>query len=294
MQTYIARHGSDLAIDDAMYERMWNEHLIGIHYPDVNGKQLAKDTPCLHPDRYTSRSAKGALRAIIELAENGGYVCAVYDPFDEIKLGCVKPGQKIALLEGKWRPEVEANRVAVMKVLNLSRTLTLNRLESTALLAGRPEQGTFCRWSKIGKRVENLVEGKGNKIDLDDLTPDLQEVMWAEFLRSELAVSEGLPRIESLLLPVGRTLAHVNILGIDAGGNKIVVQVTYAAPDKAAWKIEALARYKSANYDARPVLICDVPDRVTQDGILLYPIRRLFDLFTRKSTEGKHWLKAVR
>lgn len=294
MQTYFARHGSDLAIDEETYKQLWKQDLIGIHYPGGNDDHLgSEDSRSLDPDEYGSRAAKGALRALLELSANGGYVCAVYDPFEEIKLGYVEPGQQISFLEGKWRPDVEKDRIAVMKVLKLSRTLTLDRLESTTLLAGRPQQGTFCRWHRIGKRIGNLVEGKENAIGLQDLTPDLQEVMCAEFLRTEAAASEGLPRIESLLLPVGRTLAHIDILGIDATGKKIVVQVTYAEADAAQWKLDALARYKGSDPDALPVLICDVPGPEKRDGLLLYPIRRVFDLFARRSDEGKRWLKAV-
>lgn len=87
-----------------------------------------------------------------ELAENGGCVCAVYDPFPGCKIGFVEPESEIKLFRGKWGHKNERyGQEAILKSLELSRAKELGKTDSLVLLAACPRQGTFCRWPKAGR-----------------------------------------------------------------------------------------------------------------------------------------------
>lgn len=292
--TYFARHGSQLAIDKETYEALWTENRVGIHFPkDKRGWPADQDSRSIEPNDYPSTAAKRALNALIELSRDGGYVCAVYDPYPGCKLGFVEPNSTIDLLEGRWSKDTEPDRIAILKTLILSRVKVLDASESINLLVAQPRQGTFCRWWKVGSRVQYKVDGTIRPNSLDDLTPDLQEVMCSEFLRSKEAAKLGLPRIEALLLPVGRTMKDIDILGIDDNGNKVVVQVTYSHSDDVGWKREALRRYVKGRRNTRAVMFCDTSKATLRGGIHTFPIREVFVAFCEKSPLGKRWLDSV-
>jgi len=292
--TFFARHGSQLAIDKETYEALWTENRVGIHFPkDKRGWPADQDSRSIEPNDYSSTAAKRALNALLELSRDGGYVCGVYDPYPGCKLGFVEPNSTIELLEGRWSKDTAPDRIAILKTLRLSRVKVLDASESISLLVAQPRQGTFCRWWKIGSRVQYKVDGTTREISLDDLTPDLQEVMCSEFLRSKEAAKLGLPRIEALLLPVGRTMKDIDILGIDDNGNKVVVQVTYSHSDDVGRKQEALRRYVEGRRNTRAVMFCDTSKATLRGDIHAFPIREVFRAFCEQSPLGKRWLSSV-
>jgi hypothetical protein len=107
----------------------------------------------MDPQDYEG-TAKSALKAMHELAENGGYVCAVYDPFQGCKIGFVEPDSAVDLFRGTWGNKNDrSGQEAVLKSIELSQAENLGKKESINLLSGRPRQGTFCRWHKANGRV---------------------------------------------------------------------------------------------------------------------------------------------
>ena len=296
MTTYFARHGSKLNIDEATYQKLWDEHLVAIHYPtDRTGPQNA-DSESTDPADYNGTSG-GVLRRLRSLARNGGYVCGVYKGHSGCVVGYVEPGSEVVLVRGARGSKEDAEgREAVLKAVRLSRARHLGPAESAALLSARPRQGTFCAWHKAGQMVHDLVEGGAWLTSAERLTPTLQEVLCSELLRLPVAEAHGLPRMESSLVPVGRTLKDVDVLGLSPEGQFVAAQVTNyeANSDQAQSKLSKLAAYGSSNGGDRPwlVLFCQADAPEERDGVLVFPLERAFELFTA-SAEGQRWVRAV-
>ena len=292
MQTYFARHGSKLDIDQGTYRQLWEEDLIAIHYPWTKDGSCESDSESLNPQDYEG-TAKSALRALRELAENGGYVCAVYDPFPGCKIGFVEPGSTVELFRGTWgNKNNRRGQEAVLKSIELSEAETLGKTESIKLLAGRPRQGTFCRWHKARGRVQALVEGKKWFTTIDRLGTARQEVLCSEVLRLETIESFGVPQVQALILPVGRTLKDIDILGIDEEGEYVIAQVTnhHLNSGSARRKLQRLTEYDTTD-EAHRILFCHADEVSSVDNVTVFSLEKAFDLWTTSGL-GQRWLEA--
>jgi hypothetical protein len=293
MNTYFVRHNTGIDIDDATRSRLWKERRIAIHFPyrRWEGKLPPQDESSITPEDYTG-SARSGMRKLVELANAGGYVCAQHHPHEEWMLGFVQPGSRIELLKGKWADTGSSpGRTAVLKTLRLSKVKLVDPLQYAVLQVGRPRQGTIRRWPRAGKTIENLVEGRTNEPQLSDLTPAQQELLCSEFLRLAEAASLGVPRLAHLVLPPGRTMKDIDILGVARDGKRLVAQVTFEPMPNASWKIERLQPYRDSQ-QAHLILFCDCPEPTLQEGVTLFPLRKAYEVFS-SSTLGKAWLQGL-
>ena len=292
MRTYYARHGSKLDIDERTYADIWRAGIVAVHYPaDARGWREESDATSTNPEDYTG-SAKSALSRMHELALGGGYICAEYEPFDGCLVGHVQPGSEVELVRGRWGAKNDAgDREAILKSVRMTRFQRLTAAESLSLLAARPRQGTFSRWPGAGSRVQNLVEGLESRVEIGGLTPTQQEVLCSEALRMDEMAKHGIQSLETLFLPVGRTLRDVDIYGIDPDGRRVLAQVTnYRSSSKTA---EAKKRRLAAYGDPDTVLlfICRASEVAREGSILVVPLDLLFDAFV-ESERGRRWLEA--
>lgn len=287
MLTYFIRHTPKLDIEREFLDRLWTSHLIGIHFPhDKNHTLGPRDNDSLEPADYGGTQA-GSVRRLRKLSENGGYVCAEYAGHEGCLVGVVEPKTPIKLLCGKWGDRHGlSGREAILKTLPLSKARHLNAVESAAILVGRPQQGTIMHWRQIGNRVANIVENRKADVSLGDLLPAQQEIMCSEFLRLEKAAEYGLPRLLHLMLPTGRTMRDVDIFGVSTALKSIVAQVTYQPPEREPGKIAALKKYEDGK--STLILFCDCSEPQVQEGIHLFPIKRVFDVI--KTSPGGQML----
>jgi hypothetical protein len=160
MDTYFIRHTDELDIDAATRRRIWDDRRIAIHFPrEKDGELHKRDNQSLDLDAYPSRERR-AMRALIRLATDGGYVCAEYYQRSECLLGYIKPGSKIELLRGKWGSKNgHDGREAILKSLLLENVKLISPSKSAVILVARPRQGTIMRWKRARKTIENIVEG---------------------------------------------------------------------------------------------------------------------------------------
>lgn len=288
MQTFFCRHSSKLDIDNHTFNRLWENDIMAIHYPEAkHGWDQENDCESINPNDYTG-SAKKALNALHKISKNGGYVFSVYENQDNYKIGYVEPGTEIEIIKGKWGNKNGLDgRVAILKTLKFKRSIELNPIDAISLTCAQPRQGTLCVWSAAGNRVQSIMEGNERQKVLSDLTPDLQEVLCSEFLRS--GIDATLPKLSSLLTPVGRTMKDVDIIGLTNSGKRVLVQVTYLV--EPTWKIEKLEKYKSQkNTDL--ILFCKTEEPRNQNGIIIYSIDEAFKKFTSSET-GKSWIEQI-
>ncbi len=143
------------------------------------------------------------------------------------------------------------------------------------------------RWPRAGKAIENIVEGKRAIPSLGDLSPDQQEIMCSEFLRTDTEF--GLPKLAHLVLPVGRTMRGIDICGISSSGSVVFAQVTYLGFDHCGTKLDTLRCYRDGQGNAL-VLFCDCEEPEYKDGIHIIPLRKVYDAFVATTT-GKLWLE---
>ncbi|UYG06844.1 hypothetical protein [Halomonas sp. M4R1S46] len=293
MKTYFIRHSSELDIDQAMLKHMWDEQYAGIHYPhDRHGSLLEEDNASLDPEDYVS-SGRSSLSILKNLGDEGGYVYSTYRGIPGAKLGVVRPGSQIQLLRGTWgKKHSLQGREAVLKVIRLDKVINLSATESLPLSTVQPRQGTICQWHKINKRVQALLEGESSG-GVDSLTPDLQEVMCMEFLRTSAAAEAGLPVLQSTLAPIGRTMPDVDIFGLSPTGQPVVAQVTYHTLEqsKRNGKLGKLDAYDRDGAETILFCRCDAPSKVGDH--LVFPLGEVYRSFCEGSSEGKAWLAAV-
>ena len=221
MKTYFIRHTEKLDIDDRTFNNLLEKNLVAIHFPSLKESCIEEsDTKSLNPEDYEYKAGKEAINSFLTLAKEGGYVCAEYRSLQGALIGKVSQNTQIQLLEGTWgdRNNLQG-RKAILKILPLQNVKRISPSEYLLVSSGRPRQGTIKNWRNIGKRIEALVENNRLEPILPNLSPTQQEVLCSEFLRSEVKGSNLLPKMESLLLPVGRTLLDISINSGDVDEN---------------------------------------------------------------------------
>ena len=282
MDTYFNRHTKTLDISAATRKRLWDERIVAIHYP-VPHKDLPladADFILLDPADYHGH-ARHYLRALLRLAAEGGYVLAEYYGSADFLVGKVPAGSQVEILEGEWgsRP-----RVALLKALRLHDARVLSRLDHAVITANRPRQGTISRWHAVGDAVAAIVEGRAQPQSWGMLSTARQELGCSEFLRLPDAAGIGLPRLRALLLPVGRTLKDVDIVGIDGDGGRIFAQVTSSTAEhaKANGKLDALRPYVLPG--SCVVLFCNCEEPFTEGGVRVIPVEAVF-----RTLDGSEW-----
>jgi hypothetical protein len=227
------------------------------------------------------------MQALVELSRDGGYVCARYRNHKHLLIGKVPPNSKIKLVYGRWQdrryPKLQG-RKAIMKTLQLTNVQTVSEFDNPTILVGQPQQGTIAHWRRVGNLIRELVERIPIQIGLKRLDDAQQEMMCSEFLRS---VHSGLPTLIHLLLPVGRTMKTVDILGLATDSRRIFAQVTLSDFKAGGPKFQSLLPLIK---EGHVVFFCQHTRQEIVDGVTVVPIESVFQEFTSTPT-GKQWMK---
>jgi len=286
LKTFFIRHTKKLDIDQETRIRLWLERLVAVHYPHESTGSGDTDSESLDPEDYTGR-AKSAIRYINDLAKSGGYVCAEYFGHDCVLVGKVPPGSYVQLVRGRWGSLNGLDgREAVLKAVKLSQVMEVQPAACATIMAARPRQGTISYWPRAKGTIERLVEGIYHSVTLADLSPDLQEVICSEYLRQE-HLPQGTPRLSILLLPIGRTMKDLDLLGLALDGKQICAQVTYSPIEKIRHKMERLRAY--AGSDTHLLMFCSATELASKDGVHIIPLECVFDWVTNSEWGGR-WL----
>lgn len=285
--TYFVRHTHKLDIDLETRDLLWAERRVAVHFPEDNRGFLDVDSESLNPDDYQG-SARTAIRYIVQLASSGGYVCAEYHGRPQVLVGRVAPGSQVELMQGTWGDlRGDQGRKAVLKTVRMEHVKEIDPRRSAPILAARPRRGTIMQWRIVGRAIERLVEEMDAPITLADLSPDQQEVICCEFLRDPPQQDVSIPRVVMLLLPPGRTLRDLDILGLAADGKLVCGQVTFNHIDSIPRKMQQLKKYRGQ--DTHLVMFCKAADIAIHDGVLVVPIECVFDRLS-SSDIGQKWL----
>jgi hypothetical protein len=291
METYFIRHTNNLDISDTTRQRLWDERLIAIHYPyDRNGKLVeTADNESLDPADYSGK-AKQNMNALRRLATDGGYVCAEYFGHAELLIASIPANTKLVLLRGEWGSR---QRVAALKTVQLTDAKILHPRDHCVIAASRPRMGTISPWHAVGDAVAAIMEQRVQPLSWGLLSTPRQEIGCSEFLRLPEVSQIGLPRLQSLLLPIGGTLKAVDIVGIATDGKRVFAQVTFYRRDHAIaiGKLDSLRQFVDPD-KAHVVLFCSGGARSVQDGIHIVPVEEVFRTLNSFGW-GQHFLRGI-
>jgi hypothetical protein len=235
-----------LEISDGAVAQLADRRQIAIHFARDRFEtgDRYRNSESLDPDDYQGE-AKTSMRVMVELARDGGYVCAAYRGHPGLLVGKVLPGTEIQINK-EYRWQRAHHPIAALKTLPLDQDTAgwIAPPHNISLEVCRPQRGTMRRWHLIRDRIRNLVEGESPEsmvrgATVQDLGASEIEVMCAEYLR--IHECPGTPTMEIALLPVGRTLRDIDLYGLTPDGRALVAQVTMSkSPRVLASKLQAL------------------------------------------------------
>jgi len=274
LKSYFIRHTEKILVRKDTIEELFAQNKIAIHFPG-SGRE---DSKSIEPEDYKKRGDIRAIKCFKELSKNGGYIWAEYYTCpDVVKIGIVKPNTHVEYIETTWskdfeNPERKKGDRATLKTLQMEDIRTLKKGDVMELVAARPRMCTITEWKKIKNRLKYYVEGIPIPENWDSLIPGEQEAVCAEYLRNPNI--ENCPKLDFLLLPVGRTLQDVDIYGCASDGKKIFGQVTYENKDskKCKQKLDKLREF--CGKENHLILFCDC-EKIERGDVLIIPVKKV-------------------
>ena len=89
MKEFFIRHTKKIKVRDEDLKDLWDKDKIAIHFPGEGDE----DSKSLNPEDYKKPSEKGAIKCLLELAKDGGYVWAESRIDKNAKIGFVEPSR---------------------------------------------------------------------------------------------------------------------------------------------------------------------------------------------------------
>ena len=277
LKSYFIRHTNKILVSADAIKKIFAENKVAIHFPG-SGKE---DSKSINLKDYDKPGDRRAIKCFKELSENGGYIWAEYYTCPkEVKIGKVKPNTKVGYIETKWskdfeNPKRKKGDRAILKMLQMENVITLKKGEVMELVAARPRMCTITKWKNIKGRLKYYVEGIPIHENWDSLTTEQQEAVCAEYLRNPDI--ENCPKLDFLLLPIGRTLQDIDIYGCASDGKKIFAQVTYENIDSngCRQKLEKLKKFSGK--ENHLILFCNCENKDEKDDVLIIPVKKVFE-----------------
>lgn len=224
MDVYFIRHKMGLPENEKTLkktlEKMWDAHVIAMDY---------ESTTSVNPTGY-SKAGEKALSLFKKFSAEGAIVAADYSIYDPTKMliGIVEKGTHII-------EEFDGDKN--YKTMKLKDIREVKYLDYPVLSALRPRLTTITKWPSAKKQVKAALFEKPLDDEVTSLSPSQLEVICYEYLKH-------IGLIDSLLLPIGRTLPDIDIIGLDKSNNKVIAQVTFNDFNVKA-KIDCLKVHKS-------------------------------------------------
>jgi hypothetical protein len=220
----------------------WDHHLIAIHYEDIDSSD---------PDKYELKRSKYALRMMRNFGAEGAIVGADYNLLsldNQMLIGVIQPGSTIQIthLENRY-----------YKTLQLTEVKEICYVDHPLLAAIQPRQVTISGWPSARKYLLSLLTNRKLPFDVESLAPQQLEVLCYEYLRWK-------GQLTGLILPIGRTLIDVDIIGLGTDGKRLYAQVTAQKnPNQTSAKIEKLLIFHKE--DTKCIYFC--PKEAHMEGL---------------------------
>jgi len=205
---------------------MWKNGIIGIHYADIDNYNIEEYREEI-PKESTLKTIQSNFKLMDLITEKGALVAADFrniDNFDELKnksllLGVIEKGTKKDIKE--YESPKGKNGYLIYKTLQMKKPPKIIYYQDYPILFScQPQRSTICQWHLMKQKLPYIYQGKPLPNEVTSLDPSELEVICYEYLRKNI--------LACLLLPIGRTLYDVDIVGIDKFSNKIFAQVTFS------------------------------------------------------------------
>ena len=159
-----------------------------------------------------------ALNIMKECQEKGAIIAAVYSIINKNKIiiGEIEKGTEINFTRYDHTDED-----LIFKTMQLKNAREINYIDFPILMATHPRQSTIVHWRKIENVIRNIFQNNQLPDDVYSFSPGQLEIICYEYLKQKNL-------IYSLLMPIGRNLLYIDIVGINEKGQRIFAQVTYA------------------------------------------------------------------
>lgn len=202
----------------------FNEGCFVLHYQDIESCQ---------PEDYREKSARDAFRRLNEFLAQGGFMVADYT---ELMNGKMLIGQVDPCTPVEYQRVPSPTRQYIYKKIKMKHVKQVSVMHYPVLLSIRPQKGgIMISWDKYWGIVQAAYHGQALPANVRSLSDGQLEVLCYEYLRTT-------GKLACLMMPIGRTLAHVDVLGINNEGNRVAAQVTF---ETEAAKLEEKAQLLS-------------------------------------------------
>jgi hypothetical protein len=204
-------------------EDLWQRREIAIHFENIRST---------NPDDYKDNAAKNALKRLHTYCNQGAVVGAVYRQIrpTQIMVGIIPKGSSVTFTD-------RYGDNYIYKTVQLQKAKEISLLDYPLLDAIQPRLASITGWTSAFDLLYRIVFDQPVPIDVNYLSPGQLEVLCSEYLRMK-----GL--LKFLLLPIGRNLQDIDILGLGGDDNKIIAQVTHSRQlSKVDKKLHMLKQY---------------------------------------------------
>lgn len=208
MQTVFVRH--NCASTPGILKALWERRLIALHYHDDFSTK---------PSDYNDAGRK-ALTRLWHYCQSGAIVGADFRKLTVAKMlvGELRANSKVRAEEFK---DAKTGESYIYKVVELINAKEIAYADFPLLLGVQPRQATITGWPSGRNVLESAFYGKAIEYSVSNLHPSQLEVLCFEWMRTQNL-------IDKLLLPIGRGLLDIDVLGINSKGHRVLGQITHS------------------------------------------------------------------
>lgn len=212
MKAIYIRH--NCSSTNTILQELWDRRLVALHYHDDFST---------NPDDYSQQGQK-ALSKMWSYCESGAIVGADFRKLTTSKMlvGEIAPGSEI---KGEQFVDPVTQESFIYKVVQLTNSKEIDYVDFPLLIGVQPRLQALTPWPSGQQVLESAMYGIPIPLDPANLHPSLLEVLCYEWMKTK-----GL--IDRLVLPIGRGMIDVDVVGLDRDGNRVIAQVTHATNRK--------------------------------------------------------------
>lgn len=223
------------------------------------------------PALYSETSAVNAIKRLNAFCKSGGWIAADYKDLrnGKILVGKVLPNTKVEMLDYENYKGYKGVLIVDAKEISL---MDYPVLQSLMPRLG----GILTDYSKAKTALIAAYTDQPLPTAVYSLSTEQLETLCYEYMRIN-----GL--IDHLLLPIGRTLRDVDIIGIDSEGNTIAAQVTFeTSAVELNRKSLALTQFGNSKYSSKFIFFSETPPTELATSGKFISITEVFDFFLIK------------
>ncbi len=269
---YFIRHNFSVenkTIREKIRSILIKESCVAIHF---NEDEIIDENWEDELNKTSQSEFKKAGNIFSKIKKEGSYVFAQYDGRSgEILIGKIPSQSKIVYLT-----TIRDNNYKGYKCLKMKDVKSFKLSKFPILFAIRPIQQTLAKMGdKSAEIIRQIYENGKLEADLSSLTPQFQELIVQEWLRSNLA--EDL-QIQYQLILTGKDYPSVDIIGKTLKGKILFAQVTYHNQLSNTNKFEAFEKLAIEDKNPEHIYVMFSKGESTNTGAFIS--KNLDEIFT--------------